>query len=106
MAVSISPWVRAVLWASGGFMRDGGCSRCERHPTLARRRYGEVQIARWVFALRLAREPDRRTREKAAMSAPSTPLTRDPLLAAVTDATAEPHQPVDDLTRIPRRIRR
>jgi hypothetical protein len=74
-------------------MRDGGCSRCERHPTLARRRYGEVQIARWVFALRLAREPDRRTREKAAMSAPSTPLTGDPLLAAVTDATVEPHQP-------------
>ena len=27
------------------------------------------------------------------MSAPSTPLTGDPLLEAVTDATAEPHQP-------------
>jgi hypothetical protein len=27
------------------------------------------------------------------MSAPSTPLTGDPLLAAVIDATVEPHQP-------------
>ena len=26
------------------------------------------------------------------MSAPSTPLTGDPLLEAVTDATVEPHQ--------------
>jgi hypothetical protein len=43
------------------------------------------KIARWVFALRLARGPDRRTREKAVMSAPSTPLTGDLLLEAVTD---------------------
>jgi hypothetical protein len=70
-------------------MRDGGRSRCEGHAILARRRYGEVQIARWVFALRLAREPDRRTREKAVMSAPSPPLSGAPLLEAVPDATVE-----------------
>jgi hypothetical protein len=74
-------------------MRDGGRSRYEGHAILARRRYGAVQIARWVFALRLAREPDRRTREKAVMSAPSPPLTGAPLLEAVPDATVERHQP-------------
>jgi hypothetical protein len=47
----------------------------QRHAISARQRYGEVQIARWVFALRLAREPGRRTREKAAMSAASTLFT-------------------------------
>ncbi|MEA2146044.1 MAG: hypothetical protein QOG59_1631, partial [Solirubrobacteraceae bacterium] len=44
------------------------------------------EIARRVLALRLAREPTRRTREKAAMPAPDTPLIGDALLSAVTDA--------------------
>src|ERR1700733_11332795 len=50
-------------------------------------------LARWVLALRLAREPTRRTREKAAMSAPTTtPLTGDDLLVAVTDAMVALHK--------------
>src|ERR1700733_4815175 len=37
-------------------------------------------------------EPNRRTREKAAMSAPNTPLTGDALLGAVTDAMVAFHE--------------
>ncbi len=40
----------------------------------------------------LAREPTRRTREKAAMPATTTPLRGDPLLAGVTDAMVALHQ--------------
>jgi hypothetical protein len=36
------------------------------------------------YALHLARDPDRRTREKALMSAPGAPLIGDELLDAVT----------------------
>ncbi len=37
-------------------------------------------------------QPNRRTREKAALSAPNMPLTGDPLLAAVTDAMVAFHE--------------
>src|SRR5512132_1934735 len=121
MAVSISPWVRAVLWASGGFMRDGGRSRCEGHAILARRRYGAVQIARWVFALRLAREPrpederegrhvgpqpsaDRRSpargRSRRDRRAPPAPL---PPRAGDGDAADALRRPTRRAARTPRR---
>jgi uncharacterized protein YbcI len=51
-----------------------------------------LSIARGVTALRLARDRSRRTREKAAMSAPPAPLTGDDLLGAVTDAMIALHQ--------------
>ena len=43
-------------------------------------------------ALRLAREPIRRTREKAALSATDAPLNGDALLVAVTDAMVALHE--------------
>jgi uncharacterized protein YbcI len=55
-------------------------------------RYRTRQIARPVLALRLARESIRRTREKAAMSARTTPLTGDALLLGVTDAMVALHK--------------
>lgn len=61
----------------------------DRKPVSAR--YGG-NIARWVLALRLAREPTRRTREKAAVPAPETAITGDALLVAVTDAMVELHE--------------
>jgi hypothetical protein len=44
------------------------------------------------FALRLAREPDWRTREKASMLADRPPLSGDELLFAVTEAMVVFHQ--------------
>ena len=49
-------------------------------------------IARPVPALGLARDLAPGTREKAAMPAPTTALTGEPLLLAVTDAMIELHQ--------------
>ena len=49
-------------------------------------------IARSALALGSRATLPRGTREKAAMSAPSTPLTGDALLAAVTDAMIALHQ--------------
>ena len=67
-------------------------SRYDNRRIVAHQRYGRRYIARRVLALRLPRKPDRGTREKAAMSAISTPLTDDPLLDAVTHAMVELHQ--------------
>jgi hypothetical protein len=76
-------------------MRDGGRWRCEGHAMLAWRRYGEVQIARWVFALRLAREPNPEDEREGRDVGPSPPLTGDPLLEVVIYATVAPHEPRD-----------
>src|SRR6202022_2277051 len=58
----------------------------------ADRRYGGSRslVGSSPFASRA--NPIRRTREKAAMSATSTPLTGDPLLLAVTDAMVALHK--------------
>jgi hypothetical protein len=47
----------------------------------------------WVLALRLAREPDRRTREKANMlAATDPPLSGEELLSAVTNSMVALHE--------------
>src|SRR5580698_667443 len=47
----------------------------------------------WVLALRLAREPDRRTREKANMlAATDPPLSGEELLSAVTASMVALHE--------------